>query len=95
MMLKTYLNNQEEDQVCINKDQHSEVVAKEVWKYQIGGYQVCVKWLKDRKGTNLSLHDIKHYCRIVTSLQETMEIQKAIDLIYPEVEEETLGLELG
>ncbi len=22
----------------------------EVWQYQIGGYQVCDKWLKDRKG---------------------------------------------
>ena len=25
-------------------------VPEEVWDFQIGGYQVCHKWLKDRKG---------------------------------------------
>ncbi|MGQ9628912.1 MAG: type ISP restriction/modification enzyme [bacterium] len=61
-------------------------MADEVWRYQIGGYQVCDKWLKGRKGRRLSLEDIKHYCRVVTSLQKTIEIQRAIGDIYPEVE---------
>lgn len=43
----------------------------------------------------MSLDDIRHYCRIVTSLQDTMEIQKVIDIICPEVEEETLELGLS
>ncbi len=63
------------------------------WQYQIGGYQVCGKWLKDRKGRTLSLDDIKHYCRVVTALQKTIEIQKALDDIYPEVEKETVKFE--
>ena len=29
-------------------------VPEEVWDFQIGGYQVCHKWLKDRKGRTLS-----------------------------------------
>ena len=29
-------------------------VPEEVWNFHIGGYQVCEKWLKDRKGRTLS-----------------------------------------
>lgn len=76
--------------VYINKTQYFEGVPQEVWEYQIGGYQVCNKWLKDRKGRKLSLEDIKHYCRIVTSLQKTIETQKEIDELYPEVEKDVI-----
>ncbi len=58
----------------------------ETWQYQIGGYKIAHKWLKDRKKRDLSLDDIKHYCKIITSLQKTIEIQKEIDNIYLEVE---------
>ena len=29
-------------------------VREEVWDFHVGGYQVCEKWLKDRKGRTLS-----------------------------------------
>jgi predicted helicase len=35
-------------------------VREDVWNFQIGGYQVCEKWLKDRKGRTLSDDDIAH-----------------------------------
>ena len=35
--------------VSINKTQYFEGVPPEVWNFHIGGYQVCEKWLKDRK----------------------------------------------
>jgi hypothetical protein len=76
----------EQEKLFINNDQYFENIAPEVWEYQIGGYQVCEKWLKDRKGRTLSLDEIKIYCKIVTSLQKTIGIQKTIDEIYPEVE---------
>ena len=76
----------EKGKIYINNDQYFENIKTKVWEYQIGGYQVCDKWLKDRKGKRLSLNDIKHYCKIVTALQKTIEIQKAIDNIYPEIE---------
>ena len=41
--------------VYINKDQYFEGVIPEVWNFHIGGYQVCEKWLKDRKGLGLCL----------------------------------------
>ena len=81
---------EKEKKVYINKEQYFEGIEKEVWEYQIGGYQVCNKWLKDRKGKPLSLDDMKHYCKIVTSLQKTIEVQKTIDDIYPGVEKEAI-----
>ncbi|MBW2169734.1 MAG: DNA methyltransferase, partial [Deltaproteobacteria bacterium] len=75
-----------ESLVCFNQSQYFEGISTEVWDYQIGGYQVCHKWLKDRKGRTLSTDDIKQYCRIVTAIQKTIEIQKEIDDIYPQVE---------
>ena len=83
----------EKECVYINDDQCFEGVKPEVWQYQVGGYQVCDKWLKDRKGRLLSLDEIKNYCKIVTALQKTIEIQKAIDHIYPEIEKEILEFE--
>jgi len=80
----------EQDKVFINKIQYFEGIVPQIWGYQIGGYQVCGKWLKDRKGRKLSLDDIKHYCRVATCLQKTIEIQKEIDKIYSEIEKETI-----
>jgi len=73
-------------QVYINDSQYFEGIEREVWEYQIGGYQVLDKWLKDRKGRKLSLDDIKHYCQIATALEETIEIQRDIDNIYRDIE---------
>lgn len=76
--------------VYINNEQYFEGISPEVWHYQIGGYQVCDKWLKGRKGQRLSLDDIKHYCKVVTALGKTIEIQKEIDNLYPEIEKEII-----
>jgi predicted helicase len=70
----------------INKEQYFEGILQDVWNYQIGGYQVCDKWLKDRKERVLSLDEIQTYCRIVTAIKKTIETQKAIDLIYDKLE---------
>jgi hypothetical protein len=75
-----------ENQVFINKTQYFLGIERNVWEYQIGGYQVLNKWIKDRMGRRLSLEDIKHFCRVATALRKTMEIQKEIDLLYSDVE---------
>ena len=54
-------------------------VPEAVWDFQIGGYQVCHKWLKDRKGRTLSENDLAHYQRIVVALNETIRLMKEID----------------
>lgn len=80
--------------VYLNAAQYFAPVPAEVWEYQIGGYQVCAKWLKDREGRHLELDDIRTYCRIVTALQRTIELQKELDELYPSIEENLLQLEL-
>lgn len=78
--------NDEAQRVYINKTQFFEPVPSDVWSYRIGGYQVCDKWLKDRRGRKLDINDVRTYCRIVTALKKTIEIQKDIDELYPGVE---------
>jgi len=75
-----------EKRIYFNEKQYFEEIPQDIWQYQIGGYQVCRKWLKGRKDRCLSLEDIKHYCRMVTALQKMIEIQKEIDNIYEKVE---------
>ena len=65
--------------VWINKTQYFEGVPPEVWAFQVGGYQVCQKWLKDRKGRLLTYDDITHYQRIVAVLAETIRLMAAVD----------------
>jgi len=82
-----------ERRVYINETQHFEGVEPEVWAYQIGGYQVLEKWLKDRKSRTLSLEDITHYCHVVTALAKTIEIQREIDTLHFEIEKDILTIQ--
>jgi len=82
----------EQKRVYINAAQHFAPVPEPVWTYQVGGYQVCEKWLKDRKERHLSLDEIRTYCRIVTALGRTIELQAKLDTIYPEAERDTIVL---
>ncbi len=65
--------------VSINRAQYFEGVPPEVWNFHIGGYQVCEKWLKDRKGRKLTINDIDHYQKIVVALKETIRLMSEID----------------
>jgi predicted helicase len=66
--------------VYINKGQYFRDVPKVAWEFFIGGYQPAQKWLKDRRGRELSFDDITHYQRIVKILSETDRIMKEIEL---------------
>jgi len=56
-------------------------VPDPVWNFHIGGYQVCEKWLKDRKGRALSADDLAHYQKIVVALAETIRLMSEIDAV--------------
>jgi predicted helicase len=56
-------------------------VSEAVWEFHIGGYQVCEKWLKDRKGRTLSRDDMAHYQKIVIALSETIRLMTEIDKV--------------
>lgn len=84
--IKKVFYDDKKELVHINDAQYFEGIPKEIWNYQIGGYQVLDKWLKDRKERTLSLDEIKLYCQIATVIKNTIEIQKEIDKIYSEIE---------
>lgn len=67
--------------VWINAAQYFEGVEPETWAFKIGGYQVCEKWLKDRKGHTLDFNDIQHYGKIVAALSQTRALMAQIDSI--------------
>ncbi|MDD5722803.1 MAG: N-6 DNA methylase [Syntrophales bacterium] len=65
--------------VWINTTQYFEGIPKEVWEFHVGGFQICNKWLKDRKGRKLTYDDLTHYQQIVSALSETIRLMKNID----------------
>ncbi|MBM4424023.1 MAG: hypothetical protein FJ030_11630 [Chloroflexi bacterium] len=73
----------EKRKVWINDSQYFGGVPEAVWEFRVGGYQVCDKWLKDRKGRTLSNDDIAHYQRVVVALKETMRLMAEIDKAIP------------
>ena len=73
-------NNQ---RVYISKTQYFEGVPPEVWGFHIGGYQVCQKWLKDRKGRTLTYDELTHYQKVIVALKETIRLMAEIDVLIP------------
>ncbi len=69
--------------VYINKEQYFEGVPPEVWNFHIGGYQVCQKWLKDRKGRTLTYDELTHYQKMAVALKETIRRMAKIDELIP------------
>jgi len=65
--------------VWVNPTQGFEGVPQDVWEFHVGGYQVCHKWLKDRRGRVLSAEDVAHYQLVVVALQETIRLMGEID----------------
>lgn len=64
--------------VYINKIQYFDNVPQIAWNFYIGGYQPAQKYLKDRRGRNLSVDEVVHYEKIITVLCETDRIMKEI-----------------
>jgi predicted helicase len=74
------------DTVWIDKQQTTGFrgVREEVWNFHIGSYQVCQKWLKDRKGRTLTKDDIAYYHKIIVALSETIRLMAKIDRVIEE-----------
>ena len=83
----------DEQRMYINRDQYFAPISSAVYEYRIGGYQVCEKWLKDRKERRLELDDIRTYCRMATAIGITLDIQQELDDIYNDVEDNCITFE--
>ncbi len=67
--------------VWINPTQHFTDVSEAVWEYEIGAYQVCEKWLKDRKGEELGRAELQQYRAILVAVAETLAVMGEIDSV--------------
>ena len=66
-------------QIWINPTQYFTDVPLAVWEYEIGAYQVCEKWLKDRRGEVLSHAEVRQYRAILVAVAETLRVMDEID----------------
>ena len=71
--------DKDKSRLYINKEQYFDNVPEDVWDMEIGGYKVLDKWLKYRRGRNLSFGDINHFQKVVRSLADTILIMDKID----------------
>jgi hypothetical protein len=81
-MVETVGYSPEEQAIRINKDQWFKPVPKDVWEFHIGGYQVIEKYLKSRKGRELSLAEIEHVRDVARALSFTIAQMARIDTAY-------------
>jgi predicted helicase len=69
----------EQEKVYINETQHFDGIPEDVWSFYIGGFQILDKWLKSRKGRELSSIEIEHFLQVVEVVKKTIECMKEID----------------
>ena len=77
--------------VFINDQKYFEGIEPEMWNYHIGGYQVLEKYLKDRKGRQMT--DPAAYCKIAAAVAATIVIQKKLDPLYLMAEENVVEMD--
>lgn len=65
------------------RGQYFRGVPADAWVFRVGGYQVCEKWLRTRRGVPLTFEDIDHYARIVGVISATISIMVELDALVP------------
>lgn len=71
----------------INKTKRISGISVAVWQFVIGGYQVLDKWFKSHKGETFDYEQFGHICKVVSSLQGTIDIQTQLRQIHTKVED--------
>jgi len=54
-------------------------MTSDIWAYQVGGYQVCEKWLESRQGRQLQVSDIEHFLTVTQVIKLTISTQASLD----------------
>lgn len=57
-------------------------ISKDVWEYQIGGYQVLSKWFKEHKGEELTIDIFNHIENVVGVLSETIGLKEYLRKLH-------------
>jgi hypothetical protein len=58
-----------------------EWLEEEVWLFRLGGYAVLSRWLKQRRGRELTVLDQQRWMRLVQAIRETRRWLEAIDAL--------------
>jgi len=74
-----YRKSAEYERLYVNQTQYFDHVPEAVYRFQIGGYQVLDKYLKDRKGRALTLSDVKTLRSTIKALAFTIDQMQKID----------------
>jgi predicted helicase len=69
----------EAERVYINSRHYFAGVTEEIWQFMVGGYQVCHKWLKDRREMTLTDDDVMTYRRTLAAIGKTIQLMKQVD----------------
>jgi hypothetical protein len=67
--------------VYVNSTQFFEGIPKKTWDFYVGAYQILAKWLKSRKGRELSGSEVEQFIQIVEIINRTLEHMKEIDAV--------------
>jgi type I restriction-modification system DNA methylase subunit len=72
--------------IYLNKNCYIDSVREDIWNYRIGGYQICHKWLKDRKsigqdGSMLTEVCLDQYRKVLTAISESIKSSETIDTL--------------
>jgi hypothetical protein len=73
-----------DERIYVNTESWFEGVDNAVWELEIGGYQICHKWLKDRRSRELTSADREHFTAIVAALRWTLTQTGRIDEVISE-----------
>jgi len=67
--------------IYINKTNYFEPIPEEIFEFQIGGYKVIDKFLKDRKGRDLQIEEIEQVKNIAKTLYFTIQQMNKLNKI--------------
>jgi len=76
-----YQEIENKKRIYINKTNFFENIPESVFEFQIGGYKVLDKYLKERKGKKLEIQEIEHIKNIVNVIDYTIITMTKIDKI--------------
>jgi hypothetical protein len=69
----TFTEERKIGKIYINKTQYFNDIPVSVWEFQIGGYQVIDKFLKERKNRELSIDEVEKVTSIINAIAFTIE----------------------
>jgi hypothetical protein len=70
------------DRLLLNRNHvWPEPIEIDVWRFQVGGYEVLARWLKQRRPRGLDVDDQAHFRQMVSTIRETLRTMSSLELL--------------